>query len=151
MRFYLKFLASIALFAWVAAAGPGWRAVADAAADVRVALVYRFGSAGDVEALIDDIQHDSARRCGALEYHTKSQRYVRLLNKCLAEAAAGRDTPVDDDEYCRIRAACTAEVFGAGRNSAAAGTDKHCPAADAVERPFTFDERIRCESLQRWP
>jgi hypothetical protein len=123
MRLYLKFLAMLTLFMGTAAlAAPAWHAVAEAADDVRIALVYEFGSPAAVENLIEGIQCDHARRCGSLEYHTKTKRYQRLLNDRLAEAVAGRDTPIGDDEYCRIQAACALEVFGVADVTSAVAT-----------------------------
>src|SRR5688572_4726714 len=118
MRLYLKFMAVLALFTLTAALmTPAWKAVVEAGADVRIALISRFGSAADVEDLIEDIQRDRARQCGELEFHTKAKRYQRLLNDRVAEAAVGRDRPIEDDEYCRIQADCAREVLGGTEES----------------------------------
>src|SRR5688572_5079696 len=107
MLLYQKLMLVVAFFLLIATLMTLARImVVDVCADVRIALMSRFGSAADVEDLIDDIQRDRARQCGELEFHTKAKRYQRLLNDRVAEAAVGRDRPIEDDEYCRIQADC---------------------------------------------
>jgi hypothetical protein len=111
MRFYLKFLAAVAIF--VCGLGvPLRQTITEVAFDLRVAYVYRCGSAADVERLLDDTQKQLAEQRGETECYEFGQRYQRLLTGRLAHA---RDAhlPVSEPLRQAIEADCAREAFSA--------------------------------------
>ena len=106
MRMYLKLLLMILVFA--CASNSRCRQMSsDLAYDARVAFVWRFGSAADYEALVDDTQHMLACQQGNLDLYRNGKRYRQLLAQRLADAARLK-TSLTDEDLARI----AAEAFG---------------------------------------
>src|SRR6187551_3620723 len=109
MRFYLKLLAAVAIFAFGLGL-PLRQTITDVAFDLRVAYVCRCGSAGDFENLLDDTQKTLAQQHGETECYEFGKRYRRLLAQRLAEA---KEMRIDVSEELRreIEQDCGREAF----------------------------------------
>ena len=110
MRFYLKLLVLVVIFV-AAARLPLWKTLGDLGYDLRAGYVCSFGSAEDVERLIDDTQYMQVRDGGRLDVYLKGKRYQQLLAQRLADAAA-RGQPLGEAELMRIRQECQLEAYG---------------------------------------
>jgi hypothetical protein len=111
MRFYLKLILACAAFAFGGFAWPR-QLVVDVAYELRVAYVWRCGSAQDFERLLDDTQHALARERGELETYEFGKRHKQLLAERLAQAAAAGD-PLSEETRLRIDVECAREAYGA--------------------------------------
>lgn len=96
MRFYLKLLLMIALFA---GASSSWakRVAGDLAYGARTAVVVRFGSKADLEALVDDTQRAHAQEQGQLKLYEAGKRYRQLLAEHQRKATRERRALTDDE------------------------------------------------------
>jgi hypothetical protein len=113
MRLYAKLVLAIALFA-MAAQAPSREMAAELAFGVRAAYVMRFGTAAEVETLLDDTQRALAAERGGLDAYYCGTEYRRLLAERLA-AAERVSGPLTEDEAERIRDACAEQAFGRWR------------------------------------
>lgn len=109
MRFYLKLLAAVAIFAFGLGL-PLRQSIADLAFDLRVAYVWRCGSPAEFETLLDDTQKGLAQKRGETECYEFGKRYRSALALRLAEA---KEMHVDVSEELRrdIEAECSREAF----------------------------------------
>lgn len=111
MRLYLKLGVAIALF--VLASGLGSpQMIADLAFDARVAMVYRFGSADDVERLVDDTQRALAAQNGRMDAYLCGKRFQQLVAERTALAECEAHGELSEHELDRIRDECRQEAFG---------------------------------------
>jgi hypothetical protein len=109
MRFYLKLFAAVAIF--VCGSGlPLRQTISDLAFDVRVAVVWRCGSAEQFEKLVDDTQRTLAEQRGDIECYEFGKRYETLRAERLA-AAGKTHGSVSDELRAAIEQDCAREAF----------------------------------------
>jgi hypothetical protein len=130
MRFYLKCLAAVVIFAFGLGL-PLRQTVSDVAFDLRVAYVSRCGSAGDFEQLLDDTQKVLARQRGETECYEFGKRYHALLAQRLAEAKAVH-VDVSEELRLEIEKDCSREAFSYTRWGRTAGDARRTELAAAL-------------------
>ena len=112
MRFYGKLLAAIGLFA-LAAGLTSPQALRDLAFDARVAYVMRFGSPGDLDALIEETRRETVERLiAAFGGHDVGGVYGRLLRERTEAETRRLGRPLTDDDLAQLRARCGRDALG---------------------------------------
>jgi hypothetical protein len=111
MRFYVKLFIAVMLFA-LAAYPPSRRQARELAFELRAAAVCRFGTADDLERLIDDASRARAEACGDLEGYYKAKRFDQLVAERIAATTVHRHVAPTDEQLIAIRFECARTVYG---------------------------------------